>query len=63
MSKGKVDIRTCNRNGKARLRFYDVAPDHLEMIKQALQVAREQTGSEHDTVALEAICMHFLSSN
>jgi len=59
---GKVDIRTMKRTGKARLRFYGVAPDHLEIILEALKLAREEFNTEYDTVALDSICMHFLNS-
>ena len=62
MTSGKVDIRTMKRTEKARLRFYNVYPEQSEIILAALEKARESTGSKHDTVALEAICIHFLSS-
>ena len=62
MSSGRVDIRTIKRTGKARLRFYGVAPDHLEMILAALEVARKDLNTEFDTVALEGICMHYLNT-
>ena len=60
MSSGKADVRITKRNGKARIRFYGVAPDHLDMIQLALKEAREQLNTEYDTVALEAICLDFL---
>jgi len=62
MASGKVDIRIMKHTDKARLRFYDVYPEQLELILAAIERAREGTGSINDTVALEAICMHFLSS-
>jgi len=50
------------RTGKARLRFYNVAPDHLEIILTALKMCREELDTEYDTVALEAICLHYLGA-
>lgn len=62
MGSGKVDVRIMQRNAKARLRFYNVAPDQLEVIMNALEIARNELGTGHDTVALDAICIHFLST-
>ena len=62
MAKGRVDIRVMKHTQKARLRFYNAYPDSVEIILAALELARHETGSLYDTVALEAICMHFLSS-
>lgn len=62
MANGRVDIRVMKRTGKARLRFYDVYPGHLEMVLAALEMAREDSGTHSDTVALDAICTHFLVS-
>ena len=59
--KGKVDVRTMKKNGMTRLRFYNVYPDQKEMILLALQKARTEMGTEHDTVALDAICLNYLS--
>ena len=55
-----VDVRTVD--GKARLRFYGVAEDQLETIQLALKITRVWAGTQHDSVALDAICQHFLSS-
>jgi hypothetical protein len=60
MTSGKVDIRVMKRSGKYRLRFYSVAEDHLEIIQLALKQAREELGTEYDTVAFEAICLDSL---
>jgi len=62
MSSGRVDIRTIKRTGKARLRFYAVAPEHLEIILAALETARKDLDTEFDTVALEGLCMHYLNT-
>jgi hypothetical protein len=60
MAAGRVDVRMMKHSGKARLRFYGVAPDHLETILKALAMAREELNTEYDTVALEAICLLFI---
>ncbi len=62
MPAGRVDKRFTERSGKWRLRFYSVAPDHLEVVLAALQAAREEIGTEYDSVALDAICVEFLAS-
>jgi len=62
MAKGRVNIRTNQTTGKARLRFYEVYPEQSETILAALDKARDITRSQSDTVALEAICMDFLAS-
>ena len=62
MASGKVDIRTSETTGKARLRFYGAAPEHVEMVRDALEQARHEFGTDHDTVALDAICMSYLNS-
>jgi len=62
MGSGKVDIRFMQRNGKARLRFYNINPDQFEVIMEALNAARNELGTDHDTVALDAICIHFLAT-
>ncbi len=62
MAKGRVDIRVMKNTDKARLRFYNVFPDLLETILAALEWARQEAGTHSDTVALEAICMHFLAT-
>jgi hypothetical protein len=32
------------------------------LIMNALEIARNELGTEHDSVALDAICIHFLST-
>jgi hypothetical protein len=61
MSSGKVDARFRESTGKYRLRFYGVAPDHKKSILLALERARLELGTDFDAVALEAICMNYLS--
>jgi len=60
MASGKVDVRLTKRTGKYRLRFYGVAPDQLETILNALRFARDEIDTEHDTVALEGMCILFM---
>ena len=62
MAKGRVDIRVMKKTDKARLRFYNVYPELLHTILAALELARQEAGTHSDTVALDAICMHFLST-
>jgi hypothetical protein len=60
--KGAVDVRLSKRTGRARLRFYEVAGDQLLTIELALAQAREDADTPWDSVALEAICMAYLST-
>ena len=63
MDKGRMaDVRYSKSSGKYRLRFYSVAEDHLQTIRQSLTRARAELGTNHDSVALEAICMSYLCS-
>ncbi len=62
MSAKRVDIRQMQRTGKCRLRFYDVFPDQLPQIEAALEKARQEMGTDHDTQALEMICVHYLAN-
>src|ERR1700741_3652904 len=57
MASGKVDIPTNQKTGKSRLRFYGAAPEQVEIIMAALEQVRQERGTAHDTVALEAMCM------
>lgn len=61
--RGKVNISTNHSTGRTRLRFYGVAPDQLETILIALGHARSELGTEHDAVALDAICMAYLANS
>jgi Rieske Fe-S protein len=61
MPNGQVDIRR-TKDGKRRLRFYAVADDQLETILSALRIARHESGTAYDCVALDAICTHFLAT-
>lgn len=46
--------------GRGRLRFHGVTPDQMETILAALERARSELATRHDTVALEAICMDYI---
>lgn len=60
-SRGKVQIRP-RKNGRYRLGLSYVHEDQLELITLALELARTETGTEYDAVALTNICMHYLST-
>lgn len=62
MANGKVDVRTNQVSGKARMKFYRLAPEQLEIIQAALEQARLELGTNYDSVALEGICLSFLNS-
>jgi hypothetical protein len=56
-----VDVRTYSNTGLTRLRFHGVHPDQLETILYALERARSIQGTQHDSVALDLICLTFLA--
>jgi hypothetical protein len=58
---GKVDIRTNQLTGKSRLRFYGAGSEQIETILRALSAVKLEFGTEHDTVALEALSLKYLS--
>jgi hypothetical protein len=58
---GRVDLRFNVKTGKYRMRFHGVAPDQKETILAALERACAEASSTFDSVALEAICMNYLS--
>jgi hypothetical protein len=59
---GRVHVRPCKNRGYSRLRFMHVYPDQVESILQALSLTREELDTEYDSVALEAICLHYLAN-
>ena len=59
---GRVHTRYNAKRGYHRFGFRPVHPDQAETILQALAIAREARGTEFDAVALEDICLHFLST-
>jgi hypothetical protein len=60
MSARRMNKRRC-KDGSWRLRFYHSHDDQIETIELALERARQEMGTEFDVVALEAICMNYLS--
>lgn len=62
MKAKRVDIRQMKRTGMHRLRFYDCFDDQIPNIKAALEKARHEMETEHDTQALEMICVHYLAN-
>jgi hypothetical protein len=62
MSKGKVDIRKSQRDGRYRLRFYGLGADQVDTILLALKSARLESNTEYDSVALDRVALHFLST-
>lgn len=62
MKERKVNIRTNQTTGKARLRFYGIAPDQIDGIVLALEKARKEYETDFDSVALEAICNEYLNT-
>ena len=63
MAHGKVDTRVIRKSRLKRLRFYDVHEDQRELILDALKKARNEAETEHDTVALTGICLHYLANS
>lgn len=61
MARGRMNTRTSESTGKTRLRFYGAAPEQVETILLALEIARHELRTEYDTVALEAICLSYLA--
>lgn len=45
-----------------RIRVYALHEDQVELIKAALEMAREESGTEYDSVALTNICLAYLAS-
>jgi hypothetical protein len=60
MSAKRMNRRLC-RDGSYRLRFYHAHADQIETIELALEHARNESGSEFDTVLLELICLAYLA--
>lgn len=74
MPRGQADVRATQRvcnpvcvsqsrtNQLHRMRFYGIDEEGLATISEALAIAREELGTNHDAVALANICTHFLTS-
>ena len=51
-----------SKSGKTqRMRVYSLHEDQIEVIKAALEIARGQSETEYDSVALTNICVAYLS--
>jgi hypothetical protein len=51
-----------SKTGKTqRMRIYSLHDDEIEIIRDALEKAREESDTEYDSVALTNICMAYLS--
>ena len=61
MSAKQVDVRQMRRSGLFRMRFYSLHADQLPTIRAALEKARDEMGTDHDSQALEMICVHYLA--
>ena len=62
MSSGRVDVRFRESTGKARMRFFALAEEHVENIQLALKIIREELDTDYDSVALDAMATHFLAT-
>ena len=62
MSKGRADVRQSKRDGKFRMRFYGLDEERLDCIQSAVAIARKESDTEYDSVALDQICVHFLAT-
>jgi len=60
--KGKVNIRYNTKRKTYRVRFSPLHRDQLEVILLALEMARKEANTEYDSVALDCICLHFLTN-
>jgi hypothetical protein len=60
--RGRVHRRFSAKRGTSRLRFAPVHIDQEATILLALERARLLGNTEFDTVALELICMNFLTT-
>jgi len=60
MSGQRMNKRKC-KDGSHRLRFYHFHDDQIGTVELALAGARPELNTEFDAVALEAICMNYLS--
>ncbi len=60
--RGRVNVHPNKGRGYSRLRFLHIYPDQVETILIALSCAREELGTEYDSVALDAICMLYLAT-
>ena len=60
--RGRVNVRYNAKRDSYRYRFQPIYRDQATTINLALAIAREDGNTEYDSVALDYICMHFLST-
>lgn len=61
-ARGRMNLRFNATRGTYRLRFTSVHPDQLRTIQHALALAREEGCTQYDIVALEGICLSYLTT-
>ena len=61
MSGRRMETRKC-KDGSYRLRLNHAHQDQIESIQLALKIAREESGSDFDAVAIDGICNWYLAS-
>ena len=59
--RGRVNVRYNAKRDTYRFRFLSVHPDQAATILDALALARDESQTEYDTVALDGICLNYLS--
>ena len=63
MSKQAEFSGSGSKTGKTkRMRIYSLHDDQIEVIRAALEIARKQSGTDYDGVALTDICVGYLTS-
>jgi len=60
--KGRVNVRYNAKRDSYRYRFQPIYRDQATTINLALEFARGDLNTEYDSVALENICLYFLST-
>ncbi|MGA8709217.1 MAG: hypothetical protein WB646_19780 [Steroidobacteraceae bacterium] len=55
-----MNVRRC-KDGSFRSRIYHLHTDQIATIELGLKAARSELNTDYDSVALDAICMNYLS--
>jgi hypothetical protein len=61
MSGRRMKVRKC-KDGSLVIRIYHLHEDQIKTIQLALEIARSESQSDFDSVAIDGICMSFISS-
>lgn len=62
MSKQAEFSKRGSKTGNTRrMRVYSLHEEQVEIIQAALELARHESNTAYDSVALERICMHYLA--